>query len=76
MFPAIAATTAAIFELAACILTARNSSFGLLAVVLLAEMIIIAAALTQWVVYFRRYIAQQIEERLQKTRTNSGDISN
>jgi hypothetical protein len=77
IFPAAAATAAAVFELAACFLTVRShSSLGSLNVMLLAEMILIAAAIAQWVAYFRRYITQQIEERLPRPQDKRGDISN
>ena len=73
MVAAIGTSAAAVFELGACFVLARQSSLGLLLVMLLAEMILIAAALSQWVAYFRGYIAQQIEERLKKPQN---DVSN
>jgi len=76
IFPAVGATVAAVFELGACFILVRHSSSGLLTGMVLIEMFLIAAAITQWVAYFRGYIAQQIEERLPRPQDKSGDISN
>jgi hypothetical protein len=60
----ILTTFTALAELAACFLMVRSAPMGRMTIVLLAEIILIAAAIAQWVQYFRAYVAQQIEERL------------
>ena len=70
----VLATIAALAEFAACIFMAKGGSSGQLLTLVTAEMILIAAAIAQWVMYFRRYIDQKIEERLPGGQTERSRI--
>ncbi len=75
MIPAVGVTVAAVFELGACFLSTGHASSGHLGVILLAEMVLIAAAIAQWVMYFRRYIAWQIAEHLRNPQDKRSDLA-
>lgn len=75
LIPAVLATVAAVFELAACFfLASGHSTTGQMTIMLLAETVLIAAAVAQWVTYFRRYIAWQVDERLQDLQDHRVDV--
>lgn len=59
----IKATALALIDFAACFfMVASSSPLFALIVMLLAEVALIALAVREWVVYFRAYVARQIEE--------------
>jgi len=65
------ATALALLGFAACFFAVAGSSpLIALIVTLLAEVGFIALAVREWVRYFRAYVTQQIEERLQNVPNN------
>ena len=74
----IGATVAALAEFGTCIFTVSQRggpSLGHLTGIVLSEIGLVACAIWLWVMYFRKYVELKIEERWQRPKDESGDIS-